>query len=282
LHIFSFKPFCILVPSNQTQNNMKTTRLLAVAALATLTSTAAFAQLKDEKDVTITMDLQPILQLNMSTPNQIDFTFDDINEYYGGITKYGASILKISSTVNWDLYAVARSNGNVGAGFWDQQIKYGTGGSGGANNHLPLSLLELKQTTPNANASGATGTYADYSSAFPPIASPAGSNSIYVDPANAGTPPGAAHKYLAGHKGTTATGADGVAGGSYLTAGALTSDYYYSIDYRIVPGLPAVFPMAFGADGTTSEDLVAINGAGSYAQPGVYTMYVQYMILEDQ
>lgn len=261
---------------------MKTTRLLAVAALATLTSTAAFAQLKDEKDVTITMDLQPILQLNMSTPNQIDFTFDDINEYYGGITKYGASILKVSSTVNWDLYAVARSNGNVGAGFWDQQIKYGTGGSGGATNKLPLSLLELRQTTANANATGATGTYPDYSSAFPPVASPAGSNSIYVDPANAGTPPSGAHKYIAGHKGTTATGADGVAGGSYLTAGALTSDYYYSIDYRIVPGLPAVFPMAFSADGTTSEDLVTANAVGAYAQPGVYTMYVQYMILEDQ
>jgi hypothetical protein len=261
---------------------MNKQRVLSLLGVAMLSSTAVFAQLKDEKDVTVTMDLQPILQLNMSTPNQIDFTFDDINEYYGGITKYGATILKVSSTVNWDLYAVARSNGNVGAGFWDQQIKYGTGGSGGATNKLPLSLLELRQSTANANATGATGTYADYSTAFPPIASPAGSNSVYVDPANAGTPPGAAHKYIAGHKGTTATGADAVAGGSYLTAGALTSDYYYSVDYRIVPGLPAIFPMAFGADGTAAEDLVAANGAGSYAQPGVYTMYVQYMILEDQ
>lgn len=262
---------------------MKTTRLLAVAALATLTSTAAFAQLQDEKDVTVTMDLQPILQLNMSTPNQIDFTFDDINEYYAGITKYGASILKVSSTVNWDLYAIARSNGNVAAGFWDQQIKYGTGGTG-ATNRLPLSLLELRQSTPNANAAAATGAFKDYSSAFPPVASPAGSNSIYVDPSSSGTPPSANNKYIAGHKGTSAVGDDAVAGGSYLTAsaGALTSDYYYSIDYRIVPGLPAVFPMAFAADGTTPEDLVARNGAGSYAQPGVYTMYVQYMILEDQ
>lgn len=271
-----------MVPSNQTQNNMKTSRLLTVAGLAMLTSTAAFGQLVDEKDVTVTMDLQPILQLNMSTPNQVDFTFDDINEYYGGITKYGATILKVSSTVNWDLYAIGRSNGNVGAGFWDQQIRYGTGGSGGATNRLPLSALELRQSTPNANATAATGAFADYSAAFPPIASPSGSNSLYVDPANAGTPPTAANKYIAGHSGTTATGADGVAGGSYLTAGGLTSDYYYSIDYRIVPGLPAVFPMAFGADGVTPENLVAANGAGSYAQPGVYTMYVQYLILEDQ
>ena len=272
---------------------MKTNRLLAVAALATLTSTAAFAQLKDEKDVTITMDLQPILQLNMSTPNQIDFTFDDINEYYGGITKYGATILKVSSTVTWDLYAVARSNGNVGAGYWDQQIKYGTGGSRGtlantgATNQLPLSLLELHQSQPNPISSAPLGTYADYSANFPPVASPSGSNSIYVDPTGAGVPPGSLHKYIAGHKGTTGS-ADGVAGGSYLQAGAgaLTSNYYYSIDYRIVPGLPAVFPMAFDATGTTSQDIVTAGagplGGATYAQPGVYTMYVQYMILEDQ
>ena len=40
--------------------------------------------------------------------------------------------------------------------------------------------------------------------------------------------------------------------------------------------------MAFAADGVTAEDLVSVNGAGSYAQPGVYTMYVQYILLEDQ
>ncbi|MBP9186353.1 MAG: hypothetical protein KBE91_03065 [Bacteroidia bacterium] len=262
---------------------MKKIKVLAFAVAALLTSTGAFAQLQDEKDVTITMDLQPILQLNMSTPNQVDFTFDNISEYYGGITKYGATILKVSSTVNWDLYAIGRSNGNVAAGFWDQQIKYGTGGTG-ATNRLPISLLELHQNQANNNAAAATGTYADYSAFFPPIASPSGSNSLYADPANTGTPPSAAHKYIAGHKGTTGVADDAVAGGSYLTAasGALTSDYYYSIDYRIVPGLPAIFPMAYSADGATAEDLVTTNGAGSYAQPGVYTMYVQYILLEDQ
>lgn len=261
---------------------MKTRKVLAAIAVAALSSTTAFAQLHDQKDVTFTMDLQPILQLNMSTPSQVDFTFDDINSYYAGITKYGATILKISSTVNWDLYAIARSNGTTGAGYWDQQLKYGTGGSGGATNLLPLSALEIHQNTPNANAAAATGTYADYSTPFPAVASPAGSNSVYVDPANAGTPPTANHKYIAGHKGTTATGDDAVAGGSYLTSTGLTSDYFYSLDYRIVPGLPAIFPMAFAADGTTAQDLVTENGAGSYAQPGVYTMYVQYLLLEDQ
>jgi len=255
--------------------------IITLAVLAGMV-TIASAQLKDEKDVTITMDLQPILQLNMSTPSQLDFVFDDINKYYAGITKYAATVLKVSSTVNWDLYAIGISNGNVGAGFWDQQIKYGTGGSGGATNKLPLSLVELRQGQANNNASAATGTFKDYSAVFPPVASPSGSNSLYVDPASAGTPPTIKDKYIAGHAGTTGTGKDGVAGGSYLTAGGLTSDYYYSIDYRILPGLPAIFPMAHSADGATAQDLVTANAAGSYAQPGVYTMNVQYILLEDQ
>ena len=85
----------------------------------------ANAQLIDEKDVTITMDLQPVLQLDMTTANQIEFVFDDINEYYAGITQYAATILKVSSTVSWDLYAVGRSSGSTAPGFWDQQIDYG-------------------------------------------------------------------------------------------------------------------------------------------------------------
>jgi hypothetical protein len=73
-----------------------------------------------------------------------------------------------------------------------------------------------------------------------------------------------------------------MAGGSFLINGGTTSDYYYTIDYRILPGLPAVFPMAGDADGNTFEDLVTVNDAGSYAEPGVYTMHVQYILLEDQ
>ncbi|MFN7012912.1 MAG: hypothetical protein ACK4ON_01445, partial [Bacteroidia bacterium] len=128
----------------------------------------------------------------------------------------------------------------------------------------------------------ATGAYPDYSAPFPAASAPAGSNSIYVDPANAGTPPTINDKYIAGHAGTTGVGLDGVTGGSYLTANTLASDYYYTIDYRILPGLPAIFPMAFDASGTVAQDLVTVNGPGYYAQPGVYSMYVQYILLEDQ
>lgn len=239
------------------------------------------AQLIDEKDVSITLDLQPVLQLDMSTPNQIEFVFDDINEYYSGITQYAATILKVSSTVSWDLYAVGRSTGTNGPEFWDQQIDYGNNNPN-AIPDLPLSLLELRQSQQNNGAAAATGTFPDYNQAFSTSSTPSAGNSIYVN-GGTNTPPTADDKYIGGHSGTSGVaGDDFLPGGSYLTQTGITSDYYYVIDYRILPSLPAIFPMAADADGATFEDLVTVNGAGSYAEPGVYTMYVQYILLEDQ
>ena len=90
--------------------------LFTLAAVGMFASLPLSAQLIDEKDVTVTMDLQPVLQLDMTTPNQLEFVFDDINEYYAGITKYAATVLKVSSTVSWDLYAAGRSKGTNGPG----------------------------------------------------------------------------------------------------------------------------------------------------------------------
>ena len=70
--------------------------------------------------------------------------------------------------------------------------------------------------------------------------------------------------------------------GTYLNNSGTTSNFYYVLDYRIAPGLPAIFPNAFQADSTTAEDLVTTGTANSYAEGGVYTMYVQYVLLEDQ
>ncbi len=252
-----------------------------LVAVLFLGATSLRAQLIDEKDVTITMDLQPVLQLDMTTPDQIEFVFDDINEYFAGITHYGATILKVSSTVSWDLYAVGRSSGTNGAGFWDQQIDYGNNNPNAIPN-LPLSLLEIRQSQANngASAVGITATYKDYSAAFTPAGSPSGANSLYVN-GGTNTPPSAADKYIGGHSGTTGIG-DFLPGGSYLTQTGTTSNYYYSLDYRIMPGLPAIFPNAYSADGATAQDIVTSNAAGNYAEPGVYTMFVQYVLLEDQ
>ena len=241
----------------------------------------ANAQLIDEKDVTVTMDLQPVLQLDMTTANQLEFVFDDINEYYAGITNYAATILKVSSTVSWDLYAVGRSSGATLPGFWDQQIDYGSDNTN-AINQLPLSLLEIRQSQPNSGADAATGI-SDYSAAFSPNRSPSAGNSLFTNPDGSITAPTADDKYIGGHAGTSGVaGDDFMPGGSYMNQSGSTSDYYYAIDYRILPGLPAVFPNAGSADGTVAQDIVTDNGAGSYAEPGVYTMYVQYVLLEDQ
>ncbi|WP_297815093.1 hypothetical protein [uncultured Polaribacter sp.] len=266
-------------------------------AAAGLIGTTANAQLIDEKDVSITLDLQPVLQLDMDTPDQLEFVFDEISEYQVGITNYAATILKVSSTVSWDLYAVARSQGINGIGFWDQQVNYGGNNLVNAVSDIPLSLLELKQSVGNVGAPTATGTYIDYSGTFqdaddtfidpldvttqtdfdPGFDS---RNSIYVDPAGGATPPALSDKYIAGHASTD----NFMPGGTYLTQGGSPSDQFrYVMDYRILPGLPAIFPTAYNADGTTPQNIVtATANPSAYAQPGVYTMYVQYILLEDQ
>jgi hypothetical protein len=247
-------------------------RLLPLAA-GLLLAGSAFAQLQDEKNVTITMDLQPILQLNMNTSDQISFVFDDIADYYGGITKYGATILTVSSSVNWDLYAVGTSTNGAS---WDNQMQYYTGADPNAVSVLPLSALELHQSFANANSTGFTGSFADYSTAFAPAnAVVIGQNSIYASNTPY-TPPTAAEKYIQGEAGTGA--GQQAPGGSYLTVGSAGPNiYYYAMDYRILPGLPAVFPAA-GTNAGVSTALVS----PAFARPGVYTMDVKYVLLEDQ
>jgi len=67
------------------------------------------------------------------------------------------------------------------------------------------------------------------------------------------------------------------------------------LDYKILPDFPAIFPNAFGADASIAENIVAStnansvtvegaagNGNKAYAESGLYTMAVQYVLLEDQ
>lgn len=256
-------------------------KLSIIVGIGALSTSLSYAQLIDEKNVTITMDLQPVLQLSMTTPDQITFVFDEIREYYGGIIKYGATVLRISSSVSWDLYAVGHSQGNIGPNFWDQQVAYSTTG-GNALNTIPLSALELRQYPANPYTTGFAGTWADYSTPFAPAnAVTPGQNSVYYS-ATPYTAPANSEKYIVGTQGTGA--GQGSPGGSYLTAGGLNvnNPFYFIIDYRILPGLPAIFPAA-GTNAGAPQDLVNLSGnAQAYAQPGVYTMNVKYVLLEDQ
>jgi hypothetical protein len=259
--------------------------LLLISIVLSFTN-RTFAQLIDEKNVTITMDLQPILQLNMTTPNQVDFVFDKISDYYSGVIKYGATVLKVSSSVSWDLYAVGSSTNGT---YWDQQVAYGATSANRINN-IPLSALELHQYGPNTYIGGYTGAVGrqDYSTPFLAATSfaPAnvGQNSIFYS-ATPYVAPTVTDKYIQGSKGTaTAAPGDGAPGGSYLTATVGASgftDYYFVIDYRIVPGLPAIFPFA-GTNAAVAEDIVTANAPGDYASPGAYSMDVKFVLLEDQ
>jgi hypothetical protein len=262
--------------------------ILSVAVVsALLAGTAAKAQLMDEQNVTVTMDLQPILQLNMNGASNVDFIFDQISEYVGGITQYGATQLSVSSTVAWDLYAAGfSSNASGGNLFWDNQVVYGADTDPNSVTSLPLTLLELHQDKANP-AGGGAGISEDYSDAFSSGTLNIGNNNVYATSVPY-TRPDAAAKYIAGG---FAAVADFVEAGTYLVTNAsgvgFGSDYSYTIDYRIVPGLPAIFPRASdgtavnGGNNATADDLVNANGAGSYAQPGVYTMNVKYVLVEN-
>ena len=84
------------------------------------------AQKLQQESVSISLDLKPILQLEMISPDQINFIFDKENQYRNGIVKNAATIIKVTSTVTWDLYAIGRAKGTNpnGKTFWNQEESY--------------------------------------------------------------------------------------------------------------------------------------------------------------
>ncbi len=316
---------------------MKKIFKLSALIAAMVLGKVSFAQLQDEQDVTMTMDLQPILQLSMEGPDQIDFTFDEINKYYTGVVKTGANILKVSASVSFDLWAVGVSTGSLNSVttglLWDNPVQYGTGITGVALNTIPLTALELHQFPGNpaiATCAGSTTANSDYSQQFAPfnfatntilggavIAS--GNNEVFCsNPSGAYLPPLSTNglttteKYIAGASSTTA-GCQ-VAAGSWLfgsianttalpntdvssvanaNAQQTAGGYYFVMDYRILPGLPAKFPSTLPAndankaapsvtEATLQCGSLNVAGNGFFAAPGVYTMFLKYILAEDQ
>jgi len=255
--------------------------VVSLVALFLASNYKSSAQLVDEQNVTITMDLQPILQLEMSGPQNIDFIFDEVYEYVGGITKYGVTQLKVSASVDWDLYAVGYSSGNTNANplLMDNQVTYGTAAPTNASNRLDCELLELRQDKANPGTTAVAANFNDYSSPFVKSVVNTGANNIYTS-VNPYTKPAVGLKYIAGGN----AGADFIAGGTYLVLNGgnvgAGSNYWYTIDYRIVPGLPAIFPNTFSNAGVASA--IHLGGvATNYAQPGVYTMNVKYVLVQN-
>ena len=115
--------------------------LLAATIVGLFSINQSSAQLSDQEYVSVTMDLQGILQLNMTTEPQVDFVFNTIQKYQVGITKYNATRLEVESTVPWDLYAQPSTQ------YWTQELAYGAGTNG--QSQLPSEILEMESIQPN-------------------------------------------------------------------------------------------------------------------------------------
>ena len=289
-------------------------KILSILLAGTLFFGTVNAQILSEQNVTINVDLQPVLQLNLEGPTQHDFNFTEVRDYYGGITKYGANVLKVSSTVAFDLWANGVSQ--AATLIFDQSYRYNVGGGGALGlNTLPLSAMELRQFPANpadgsdCDQNVATPANHDYSSPFTPVlgtnapGGALGNNSInlpgnttpYQMPTQAAIAVDNAAKYIAGGDGTAVNCT--VQPGTYLnTAPAggdqlATAGYYFVMDYRLVPGLPVTFPMHLVASvvNGTNANLVQSQtdagiqaAAGSYINPGMYNMAIKYILAENQ
>ena len=138
-------------------------KIVSLIFAGTLIFGSANAQILNEQNVTLNMDIQPVLQLMLEGPTQHEFVFDDIKDYYAGIVKYGANILKVSASVKFDLWAAGLSQQTNRV--WDPIYDYAGGAAAtGATNVMPLTALELRQFPPNpmiadavANVSAACG-----------------------------------------------------------------------------------------------------------------------------
>lgn len=200
------------------------------------------AQLSDEEYAYVTMDLQGILNLTMTTDPTVNFTFKSIPEYENGITRFNATKLEVDATVAWDLFAYASTDN------WVQVDAYSTNGQG----TLPAEILEMQSVQSNAAAAPAN---------FNTMVSLKGLTNSGVS----GGVPTVATQFLAGMVGTAANQ-------SYAPGASKSSpaSNQFRVHYRLKPSIPATFP----------NSTVAIAAPG-FAQSGYYYLEVVYSLVED-
>ncbi len=200
------------------------------------------AQLSDEEYAYVTMDLQGILNLTMTTDPTVNFSFKTIPDYQNGIIKFNATKLDVDATVAWDLFAYASTNN------WVQVDAYSTNGQA----TLPAEILEMQSVQPNVSA--ATNN-------FNALVSLKGLTNAGVV---AGVPV-AATQFLAGMVGTAA--AQSYAPGA-RSSNPSTNEF--RVHYRLKPGIPASFPNS-----------TVVLAAPGFAQAGYYYLEVVYSLVED-
>jgi hypothetical protein len=235
----------------------------------------------DTRALEIVVEILPILQLKINSPSQIDFSFEDINDYYAGKIVSGATSLEVSSNMHWDLFPVGTSSTHINdptKWFWDPIAQYSDFGS--LPTEIPLSALQIQQFPPNPTIlDPIPGDRLDYSSAFAyPMTADDTLNNILVASgfiALAGqlSDAGSKQRAIAGSINIDfATNVNcAMPPGSFFLAPTASEKeiYRYSISYRIVPGIPTFF---VGSKPALSEE----------ATPGVYSMEVRYILREDQ
>ncbi|MCC7232781.1 MAG: hypothetical protein IT242_07555 [Bacteroidia bacterium] len=233
------------------KNYKKIMLMTALAGIIGMNQSSA--QLSDQEYVAVTMDLQGILELTMTTEPQVDFVFNTIQKYQVGITKYNATRLEVEATVPWDLYAQPSTR------FWTQQLAYGAGTNGQGT--LPSEILEMESI--QANSVAAPKTF----NSFIGLTSNNGANLASLTPT-------INTQFLAGE---FAQGVSSSYAPATSTQSPLTNKFL--VHYRIKPGVPANFPNL-----TAQYPLVAtatFPAATPYAQPGFYDLEVVYTLTED-
>lgn len=231
-------------------------------------------QIGNAVSFSLEVEILPVLQMNISSLQNIDFSFSDINTYNSGIIKYGATKMEVNSNLEWDLIAVGSSSINEsttgGSPYWDNIASYSSNPGGTSN--IPLSALELFQNPSNPSSTGND----DYSASF--TSPPSGNNNIEVATGSLTFSPVAASgstlsKSIAGRWNATSSPNNAMKPGSYIISGGgswTKAEHSYTISYRLTPGLPTIF----------SNGIPAISPL--YANPGSYTMRVKFVLTEDQ
>lgn len=204
----------------------------------------SYSQVPTQQVTGVGAEFQSILNLKVLSDPQIDFTFSSVNDYKNGITRRNAVRLEVDATLPWDLFAYASTDN------WTQTEDYSATGE----STLPAELLEIQSSSPNqCNPLG--GNFNTFT----------GIKGLTNSGVNGGIPDANNTQFIAGMAGTGA-------GKSYNPGSAHGNPQtnQFSLDYRIVPGLPASFP----------NSTLAVGGSG-FAQAGTYYLEVVYVLVED-
>ncbi|MDP4266309.1 MAG: hypothetical protein Q8880_02600 [Bacteroidota bacterium] len=237
---------------------------LAIIGVISLSGMKSFGQattLNDQQFSYITMDLQGILKLTMTTNPQVDFVFSTIQQYKQGINKFNAVGLWVDATVAWDLYAYPTSD------YWTLIESYSTNG---VSTNIPSEILQIQAV--NGLGQTANPCVGSNFNTFTSLWGSAnnGNTSMAWNSVNANT------QFVAGAFGTGANQQMNPG-----TAKNNPSTNQFRLHYSLKPGIPAAFSDALGSLTAPMALPLLPSGEAGFVQPGYYSLEVAYCLTED-